>query len=232
MGIYTLAIKNLRRNRIRNISTIIRISVGVLTLLILLGSGLGITSFLDQLNSFGQDNITSNISEISPSANQITSNVRNYFNSTFGIDLEESTIPKSLKNIILRIIDLIDGLASIALLIGVLGVMTTMYFNEAERKREVGLLKIMGFSERQIMLSLTIEGALLGFIASIIGIIFGALVLFLITSVIGFISFDLVLPWWMIFAAMFITTFLSFILGLYPAWLASKNDVSLVFRNE
>ena len=44
MSIYWLAMKNLRRNRMRNISTIMGITVGVLVLLVV-GSGLGITSF-------------------------------------------------------------------------------------------------------------------------------------------------------------------------------------------
>jgi putative ABC transport system permease protein len=90
----------------------------------------------------------------------------------------------------------------------------------------------MGFTERQIMLSLALEGALLGFLASIVGIIFAALVLIIVTSIIKFITLDLVLPIWLILAAMVLTIILSFISGLYPAWLASKNDVSLVFKNE
>ncbi len=47
MGIYALSWKNLRRNRLRNLSTVLRISIGVIILLLLVSSGLGISSFIE-----------------------------------------------------------------------------------------------------------------------------------------------------------------------------------------
>nr|WP_054858638.1 hypothetical protein [Methanobacterium formicicum] len=51
MGIYTLSLKNLRRNRLRNLSTVLRISLGVIILLILVSSGLGISSFFRKIRT-------------------------------------------------------------------------------------------------------------------------------------------------------------------------------------
>ncbi|HEX7467750.1 MAG TPA: FtsX-like permease family protein [Methanobacterium sp.] len=232
MGIYTLPLKNMRRNKIRNFSTILRIAGGVILLLILISSGLGINSFVKQAESFGETTLSPNASQTNSSSNQtqILTSVVTYLNSTFGIDLESSPIGNSLKNLLGTLIYVLDGLASIALFIGVLGVLTTMYFNEIERRREVGLFKIMGFSEGQIFLSLTLEGALLGLIAAIIGVILGYIGVFLISSVFTFISLNIVFPPWLILGVILVTTFLSFILAIYPAWLASKNDLSVVFR--
>lgn len=233
MGIYTLPLKNMRRNKIRNFSTILRIAGGVVLLLILVSSGLGINSFLKQAESFGGTTQPSNASQTNNSSNQtqILNSAVSYLNSTFGIDLESSPVGNSLKNLLNTFIYILDGLASIGLFIGVLGVLTTMYFNEIERRREVGLLKLMGFSEWQILLSLALEGALLGLIASIIGVILGYIGVFLVASIFTFISLNIVLPPWLILNVILVTTFLSFILAIYPAWLASKNDVSVVFKD-
>ncbi|RJS48842.1 MAG: hypothetical protein CIT03_05845 [Methanobacterium sp.] len=228
MRIYALALKNMRRNKIRNVSTILRISFGVIFLLILLSSGIGINSFLDQAQSYTQNDLNDSVNNTS--STNLSSTLSSFLNSTLGVNSEDSSLI-FLKNIFKIIIYILDGIASIGLLIGVLGVLTTMYFNEVERRREVGLLKLMGFNKNQILLSFALEAALLGFIASLIGVILGSLGLFVITDIFKFISLHIILPWWLIVFSILITTLLSFILGIYPAWLASKNNVSVVLRN-
>lgn len=228
MRIYSLAMKNLRRNRIRNISTVLRIAFGVIVLLVLLGSGIGINSFLDQAQTYTPGSLNASMNTTNSSS--LVNTLFSFLNETFGISSNNHSL-MAIENILNNLIYLLDGVASIGLLIGVLGVLTTMYFNEVERRREVGLLKMMGFSERQILLSLALESALLGFIASLIGVIFGTIGLFLITNVFQFISLEILLPWWLIIFAIIITTFLSFILGIYPSWLACKHEVSEVLRN-
>ncbi len=55
MDIYSLSYKNLHRNKWRNVSTLLRISFGVLVLTILLSSGLGINSALKQVQNVTGD---------------------------------------------------------------------------------------------------------------------------------------------------------------------------------
>ena len=42
-----------------------------------------------------------------------------------------------------------------------------MGFNLNERKREIGILKTLGFSERQLLLSMSLEAGLLGFLGAL-----------------------------------------------------------------
>jgi putative ABC transport system permease protein len=232
MSIYNLAFKNMRRNKIRNISTVLRIGFGVLILLFLLSSGLGINSYLDQAQSYGGNSANNSSDSNSPSS--LSTTIETALNNSLGIDVSNSSNPafKKFTNLLSYLLYFIDGIASLAFLIGVLGVLTTMYFNELERRREVGLLKILGFSEKQIFLSLALEGGVLGFISSLIGIFFGSVGLYLLSTVLPFISLSIILPWWLIIEVIIITTILSFFSGSYPAWLASKNDASVVFRGE
>lgn len=222
MRIYLLALKNLRRNRMRNISTIMGVTVGVLVLLILVGSGLGVTSFLDRLEGLNTGNQSSG-------GNTSSLNLTQYVSSTFGINVEQNQGANVLINLIQSLIYIADAIASIALLIGVIGVYTAMFFNELERRRDVGLFKVMGFSEIQILITFALEGTILGLISSVVGVILGSLGLFMLTQIFGS-NLGLVLPGWLIIMTITLTTGLSFILSLYPAWLASKNGFQGVFN--
>ncbi|NYB51345.1 MAG: FtsX-like permease family protein [Methanobacteriaceae archaeon] len=226
MRIYILALKNLRRNRMRNFSTITGVTIGVLVLLILVGSGLGVTSFLDRLESIstGNHSVGGNAGN-----NTLSLNITQYISSTLGINLEQNQGAHVIINFIQSLIFLADGIASIALLIGVIGVYTAMFFNELERRRDVGLLKIMGFSEIQILITFALEGTILGLISSVLGVILGSLGLFILTQIFGS-DLGLVLPGWLIIMTITLTTGLSFILSLYPSWIASKNGFKEVFN--
>lgn len=228
MSIYLLALKNLRRNRMRNISTIIGVTVGVLVLLILVGSGLGVTTFLDRIEGLNTANQSSggNISD----SNSLNINLTHYISSGLGMNLDDYPVANDVVNLIRNLVFIVDGIASIALIIGVIGVYTTMFFNEVERRREVGLLKLMGFSERQVFLTFTLEGTILGLISSLLGVILGSVGLYLLTQIFGISNLGLVLPGWLIFMAISATTGLSFLLSLFPAWLASKNGFEGVFN--
>lgn len=228
MSIYLLALKNLRRNRMRNISTIIGVTVGVLVLLILVGSGLGVTTFLDRIEGLNTANQSTdgNISD----NNSLNINLTQYISSGLGINLDDYPVANDVVNLIRNLVFIVDGIASIALIIGVIGVYTTMFFNEVERRREVGLLKLMGFSEKQIFLAFTLEGTILGLISSLIGVILGSVGLYLLTQIFGISNLGLVLPGWLIFMVISATTSLSFLLSLFPAWLASKNGFEGVFN--
>ena len=221
MSIYILALKNLRRNRMRNFSTITGVTVGVLVLLILVGSGLGVTSFLDRLESVNTVNQSSGDSS--------SINITQYISSTLGINLEQNQAANVIINLIQNLILFADGIASLALVIGVIGVYTAMFFNELERRRDVGLFKIMGFSEIQILFTFALEGTILGLISSVVGVVLGSVGLFLLTQIFGS-NLGLVLPGWLILMTITVTTGLSFILSLYPSWLASKNGFKEVFN--
>jgi putative ABC transport system permease protein len=212
----------------RNISTILGITMGVLVLLVLVGSGLGITSFLDRIEGLnsGDTSAGGNISE----NNSLNINLTQYITSSLGINLEQYPAANGVVNLIRNVIFLLDGIASIALIIGVIGVYTTMFFNEVERRREVGLLKLMGFSEKQILLTFTLEGTILGLISSLLGVILGSIGLYILTQILGFSNLGLVLPGWLIVMTIISTTGLSFLLSLFPAWLASKNGFEGVFN--
>jgi putative ABC transport system permease protein len=65
------------------------------------------------------------------------------------------------------------GIVSIALLVGGLGVMNTMYMSVSERTKEIGIMKAIGASKRQILSIYLIESGILGLIGGLIGTLLG-----------------------------------------------------------
>jgi putative ABC transport system permease protein len=226
MGIYTLPLKNLRRNRLRNLSAVLRIAFGVLILLILVSSGLGINSVIEKSGtSNGKILDSSNQTDTTTNQTNIVTSTMEYLNSVFGSSFSENQLIIRLEGFFVNLVYILDGLASIALLVGVAGIMNTMGFNLSERKREIGILKSIGFNKKQILISCTLEAGLLGLIGSLIGVVLGVLVIWLISIFLapGFLT--ILLPFWLIPGAILITTLTSIGLGLYPAWFVSELKV-------
>ncbi len=220
MNIYRLSVKNLRRNKMRNFFAVVRISFGVLILLVLLSSGIGLNTFLKQANSFHvNDNV--NNSEL------IISTVTNQLNSILGVNSTTSVIGSKIDALINNAVYILDGLASIVFLVGILDIMNTMGFNLNERNREIGILKTMGFSEKQLLISMSLEAGLIGFFGGIGGVILGSLGISLVAMFIG-IPISILIPLWLIPSVIVLTTVLASLLGLVPGWFASYRNIEEV----
>ena len=129
-------------------------------------------------------------------------------------------------------------IASIALLVGVISIINIMLVNVSERTREIGVLKAIGFTNREVLGSILAEAAFLGFIASIIGIIVAAILMevgiVLFAQQLGLegITISEMLPLWLIASVIGGATVLSVLAGLYPAWRASRLNVVEALRYE
>ena len=119
----------------------------------------------------------------------------------------------------------VDGIASIVFLVGILDIINTMGFNLNERKREIGILKTLGFSRNQLFMSISLEAGLLGLLGSIGGVIIGSAGLLVLADIIG-IPISILIPLWLIIGVIILTTILSMILGLFPSWFAVDRNIA------
>ena len=71
---------------------------------------------------------------------------------------------------------MLAGIASIALLVGGIGIMNMMLVSVSERKQEIGLRKAMGATPGRIQLQFLLESVVLSLIGGIIGVILGLLI--------------------------------------------------------
>jgi putative ABC transport system permease protein len=65
------------------------------------------------------------------------------------------------------------GLLGVSLLISLVGIGNTMALSVLERRREIGVLRALGLTRRQLRGSLTLEALLLAMVGSVIGLVLG-----------------------------------------------------------
>lgn len=123
----------------------------------------------------------------------------------------------------------------ISVITAALIVLFLMIYTVKERTKEIGLLKAIGFSGKNITIQFILEGTLIGFLSGLVGIILGVLIGPFLSGVLlpateGYaVSTPSVM---LIIEALFLTIFLGFIGTIYPAWQASKKSPMEAMRNE
>jgi putative ABC transport system permease protein len=73
-------------------------------------------------------------------------------------------------------------IASLSIVVGVIGIVNTMTTSVLERRREIGIMKSVGATNTQIFLQFFIESGLLGLVGGIVGVVFGVLIGFVGTQ--------------------------------------------------
>ncbi len=121
------------------------------------------------------------------------------------------------------------AVAFVGLLVGVIGVMNIMLVAVTQRTREIGVRKAIGAKRKNILFQFMVEAVTLTGIGGIVGIIFGALIGFIITSALDW-TYTLS-PAWIIFSLL-LSGGTGLVAGMYPAMKASKVDPIVALRHE
>lgn len=91
----------------------------------------------------------------------------------FSVNTQEDLIA-SFNNILSVVRGVVIGIASISLLVGAVNIMNTMYTSVTQRTREIGVMKAIGASRRQIMTLFLLEAGIIGMVGGILGVAVGA----------------------------------------------------------
>jgi putative ABC transport system permease protein len=123
--------------------------------------------------------------------------------------------------------------ALLALIIGGLSVVNTMFMAVAERVREIGLKKAVGATTLNVMGEFLVEATMIGLIGGLIGYGLGAAIVLVknATTPAGQSTLFLLTPNLTILAIGFATV-LGAVAGVLPAWRAARLDPVTALRNE
>lgn len=124
---------------------------------------------------------------------------------------------------------LLSSIASISLLVGGIGIMNMMLTNVRERTREIGLRKAIGARRKDISNQFLVESIVVTIIGGIIGVVFGILVAYGISSL-GILQTQVTL--FPIILAFSVSAFIGIIFGYYPAKKASELNAIEALRYE
>jgi ABC-type antimicrobial peptide transport system permease subunit len=113
------------------------------------------------------------------------------------------------------------------LIIGAVGMAVISVRNVAERKREIGMMRAIGFPRLQVMLAALLELLVLGFIGLIIGVVNGLLINLGFANM---LNVPVIIPWATIGAYLSFITFIGLLAGAIPGWIASRIPAAEALR--
>ncbi len=175
------------------------------------------------------------------SKDAITSAIDEYNNSVEENDkLTYTDTVALLMSSVTTIVDAVSyvliAFVSISLVVSSIMIGIITYISVLERTKEIGILRSIGASKRDISRVFNAETLIVGFVAGLMGIIVSLLLLLPINvalhALTGIEELSAVLPLGASILLVVISMFLTFIAGLIPSKVASKKDPVIALRTE
>lgn len=124
---------------------------------------------------------------------------------------------------------LLAGVASIALLVGGIGIMNIMLVSVTERTKEIGIRKALGASQQDILRQFLIEALLLSFLGGLVGVMLGVVGANLVARLAGWST---AISLKAIMVAFSFAAGVGIFFGIYPARKAARLDPIEALRYE
>ena len=130
-----------------------------------------------------------------------------------------------LKSILGIVTFLLSGIAAISLVVGGIGIMNSMFTSVLERTRDIGVMKSIGATNKQILVMFLVESGLIGLIGGILGVVLGisiAEIVEIIAANFGFSLLAITLNFKIIVFMLLFSFGIGMISGVVPAYQAAK----------
>jgi len=128
----------------------------------------------------------------------------------------------------------------IAVVVASMGIINTMMMSILERYKEIGIMKAVGASDRDVKKIFLFESGVIGFLGGIFGLFLGWMVSMVINQVVNYFlarqgvpymdyfSF----PWWLCLGAVVFSILVSLTAGIYPTLRAARVDPVVALRHD
>ena len=139
---------------------------------------------------------------------------------------------------------ILGGIGAISLLVAAIGIANTMIMSVYERTREIGVMKVIGASFKDIRSMFLIEAGMIGFAGGVFGVALSYLISLMMNTVlqpvlagimsdfIGGGSTISVIPFWVALGALGFATLIGLLSGYAPAKRAMKLSALEGLKNE
>ena len=136
--------------------------------------------------------------------------------------LTQEAVLNSLSSILQVLTLVVAGIAGISLTVAGIGIMNVMLVSVSERTSEVGLLKALGATRRQIMAVFLIEAVLLSSAGGALGLAIGWMLVDLMVML--YPALPASPPTWAVLAVIGVSFGTGTVFGVLPAWRAARLD--------
>ncbi|RZN35883.1 MAG: ABC transporter permease [Methanosarcinales archaeon] len=124
---------------------------------------------------------------------------------------------------------LLTAVALISLVVGSIGIVNIMLVTVSERTNEIGLMKSLGFTSRDVLSLFVMESAVVGLFGGLLGSLLGVVGAYGATSIIGLPN---VFPVSLILIGFGVSVGVGLIAGAFPAYKAAKMNPVDALRHE
>ncbi len=145
----------------------------------------------------------------------------------FGV-ISPTFINQQFSSILDMLTIFLGAIASIALIVGGVGISNTMFMSIMERRKEIGTMKAVGATAAQIRNIFLVESSIIGLIGGAAGLLLGAVIGLIITLFGVTFVFDI----YVTLGALFFSVLIGVVSGTFPAMDAAKVDAIVALRYE
>jgi len=135
---------------------------------------------------------------------------------------------------------ILAAVGMIAIVVASLGIINTMVMSILERYREIGIMKAVGASDRDIRNIFFFEASAIGFAGGVLGFALGWVTSGIINQVVNYFLakqgmpfiryFDF--PWWVFVGSLLFSIAVSLVSGIYPAYRAARVNPVVALRHD
>jgi putative ABC transport system permease protein len=139
---------------------------------------------------------------------------------------DQTDYKKALKDQIGQLLNMIYGLLALAIIVAVLGVVNTLALSVVERTREIGLMRAIGLSRRQLRRMIRLESVVIAVFGALLGLGLGmgwGATAQQLLALEGLKVLDI--PWPTIITVFIASAFVGLFAALIPAFRAGRMNV-------
>ncbi|GAA3070400.1 ABC transporter permease [Streptomyces glomeratus] len=139
---------------------------------------------------------------------------------------DQTDYKKALKDQIGRLLNMIYGLLALAIIVAVLGVVNTLALSVVERTREIGLMRAIGLSRRQLRRMIRLESVVIALFGALLGLGLGMGWGATAQKLLALQGLNVLqIPWSTIIAVFVGSAFVGLLAALVPAFRAGRMNV-------
>jgi putative ABC transport system permease protein len=143
-----------------------------------------------------------------------------------GTPISVQEVADQIQGTLVMIETVLASIAAVALFVGGLGLMNTMYTAVLERTREIGVLKAIGARDGQVMALFMMDSGLMGLIGGILGLVIGAALSLVAARVfgraLGIGGFSPIFSVGLVAGVLGLSFAVGGLSGAWPAWRAAR----------